>query len=95
LRINGVIDDGPGSYDVQFRGYGTGIMVVSGANTYGGKTEVVVAIVRLDGGDNRLPTGTQLIIGNGSNVESATFDLNGYNQEVALLDDIGTVILVY
>ena len=92
LRMSGVIDDGPNDYNVEFRGSGTGVMVVSGENTYGGKTEIVVATLRIDGGDNRLPTDTELIIGNSSNVESATFDLNGFNQEVALLDDLGTTM---
>jgi len=89
LRINGVIDDGASNYDVEFRGFGTGVMVVSGVNTYGGKTTVVLATLRLDGGNNRLPTGTHLIIGNSADLEYATFDLNGYDQEVALLDDLG------
>ncbi|MDA3924522.1 MAG: autotransporter-associated beta strand repeat-containing protein [Kiritimatiellae bacterium] len=89
LRISGVIDDGPSNHNVEFRGYGTGIMVLSGENTYGGNTYVVLATLRLDGGNNRLPTGTKLFIGNGANLEYATFDLNGYDQEVALLDDVG------
>jgi len=92
LHIGGVIDDGASDYDIEFRGSGTGVTILSGENTYGGKTEVIVATLRLDGGNNRLPVGTQLIIGNGSNVEYATFDLNGYDQEVALLDDLGSTM---
>ena len=62
---------------------GAGIMTLSGAsNTYLGTTTIDVGTLRLASGDNRLPTGTNLIVNSG-----ATFDLNALNQTVAQLND--------
>ncbi len=91
LTLSGVIDDGPNTYTLGIRNAaGGGTTILSGANTYGGNTDVIVGLLRIAGGDNRLPTGTVLRIGNDSNTGTATFDLNGFNQQVAGLTDVGT-----
>lgn len=94
LNINGVIDDGPNSFNLNIRNAdastGNGSTVLRGANTYGGSTGAVVGTLKIDGGDNRLPVGTTLIIGLNNNT-IASFDLNGWNQEVAGLQRSGDV----
>ncbi|MDD2597600.1 MAG: autotransporter-associated beta strand repeat-containing protein [Kiritimatiellae bacterium] len=92
LRIGGVINDGGLNYSAEFRGFGSGVMVVSGENIYGGATKVIVATLQLDGGNNRLPIGTSLFLGNDTNTGYATFDLNGFDQEVAGLVYRGTTM---
>ena len=93
LTVSGVIDDGPSTFALAVRNTSpTGTTVLSGANTYGGSTDVVVGLLKLDGGDNRLPVGTTLNMGNTSNVDSATFDLNGRNQQVGGLVGLGTTM---
>lgn len=93
LTLSGVIDDGVNSFALNVRNAdASGATVVSNVNTYGGATNIVVGPLRLAGGNNRLPTGTVLNIGNGSNVATATFDLNGFNQTVAGLASAGTIM---
>ena len=95
LTVSGVIDDGPSTFTFAVRNAdGGGATVLSGANTYGGNTDVVVGLVKLDGGDDRLPTGSVLRIGNTSNVASAAFDLNGLNQTVSGLVSLGTSMVM-
>ena len=82
LAVSGVIDDGPNSYNLVIRTYwGSGTVILSGANTYGGQTRVYQGTLKLDGGDNRLPVGTTLSMG--ISTLTGKFDLNGCNQEVA------------
>ncbi|MDY0166436.1 MAG: LamG-like jellyroll fold domain-containing protein [Thermoguttaceae bacterium] len=91
LTVSGVIDDGSNNYTLAVRNADTGgTVILSGANTYGGETHVVVGLLQIAGGDNRLPAGTVLRIGNSSNAASATFDMNGQNQQVAGLASDGT-----
>lgn len=59
----------------------SGTVILSGENTYGGATSVQSAL-KLEGGDNRLPVGTQLAL---SNASLAVLDLNGTNQTVRWL----------
>lgn len=93
LTISGVIDDGSNTFTLAVRNAdGGGVTILSGVNTYGGNTDVVVGILRIAGGDNRLPTGSTLRIGNGANVDTATFDLNGFNQQVGGLVSQGTTM---
>jgi fibronectin-binding autotransporter adhesin len=88
LRVSGVIDGGTSNgLGIRSADDSLGKVVLSGANTYSGPTQVVVGTLQLDGGDNRLPTGTVLIVGNSAAVGSSTFDLNGRSQEVAGLTD--------
>ena len=91
LTVSGVIDDGANTYTLAVRNADSGgTTVLSGANTYGGNSDVVVGLLKIDGADNRLPVGSTLRIGNGANIGSATFDLNGRNQQVAGLVSAGT-----
>jgi autotransporter-associated beta strand protein len=92
LVISGAIDDGIETFGLVIRNesFGSGrngagnantIVVLSGASTYGGITQLVHGLTKLDGGDNRLPVGTFLQFGLGTT--NAKFDMNGRNQEVA------------
>jgi autotransporter-associated beta strand protein len=82
LTVTGVIDDGANSFSVGFRNESaTGTVILQGANTYGGNTNLVGGTVRLEVGNDRLPTGTTLNFG--SNNVSGRLDLNGFNQQVA------------
>jgi len=83
LTISGVIDSAGQSTGLIVRSSstGVGVVVLSGANTYLGDTQVVIGTLRLDSGDNRLPIGTRLTLGN--TTSTTQFDLNGRNQEIA------------
>lgn len=62
LTISGVI-----SGDTSLVKLGTGILTLSGANVYTGGTNVSAGTLALAGGDNRLPVGTSVTLGGGSN----------------------------
>ncbi|WP_075090615.1 beta strand repeat-containing protein [Verrucomicrobium spinosum] len=88
LVISGKITDGVNTFNLAIRTadsstFSNIVEVSNAGNDYGGSTDVVVGVLRIAGGNNRLPTGTVLNIGNGSNVDRARFDLNGFNQEIA------------
>jgi autotransporter-associated beta strand protein len=67
------------------------VILTNAANNYA-TTSVIVGTLQIDGGDNRLPTGAVLRMGNTSNVAGAAFDLNGFNQQVAGLNSDGTTM---
>ena len=93
LTITGSISDGGTGRTLAVRGATTASeTILSGASSYGGFTDVVVGVLKLSGGDDRLPVGTILRIGNTANVEGASFDLNGRNQQVAGLLDLGPLM---
>ncbi len=82
LEVSGVIDSGAVNTGLIIRTADlTSSVILSGANTYLGNTEVIVGKLQLGGGNNRLPVGTNVILGAGVNVTE--FDLNGRNQEIA------------
>jgi autotransporter-associated beta strand protein len=85
LRVSGVIDSGGVAHGINVRGgpVDTGAVIFSGENTYLGDTSLLVGKLQLDGGNNRLPVATRLILGAGSNINE--FDLNGRSQEIASL----------
>ncbi len=91
LILSGVISDSDTiARNVSFS-YGgnsdiNGTVTLKGASTYTGDTNVYRGTLKLDAGNNRLPTGTSLIIG-GTSVD-ATVNLNGYNQSVAVLKSL-------
>jgi autotransporter-associated beta strand protein len=96
LIVEGVIDDGPNAYTVEFRSAdNAGVVVLEGANTYGGQSSVIVGGLRIGGAADRLPVGSVLSIGNGNNVGAAWFDLGGYNQTVAGLTHSGGTMPVW
>ncbi len=67
---------------------GSGTVVISSINNNFGSGPVTVneGILRIDGGDNRLPTNSALNVRH-----SGTFDINGFNQSVANLTGEGAV----
>ncbi|MEI8376217.1 MAG: autotransporter-associated beta strand repeat-containing protein [Planctomycetota bacterium] len=84
--FSGVIAGGGTLGAVNLNLKGTGVQVLSGANTYVGSTFISGGTLQL-GAANSLPAGTQLLL---SNSAGAVFDLHGYNQTVALLNGGGT-----
>ena len=60
-------------------------VVLSGANTFTGNFGIFVGQVRLDGGNNRLPATSRLLLGFSGN--APVLDLNGYSQQFAGLYD--------
>ncbi|MBI1369130.1 MAG: hypothetical protein GC162_10810 [Planctomycetes bacterium] len=91
LTVTGVISDGANTVDLNVRN-NTGTTILSGVSTYKGATNIVVGLLKIDVGNDRLPTGTTLHLGNGTNVGTATFDLNARNQTVAGLVNDGTTM---
>lgn len=68
---------------------GQGNLILSGANnTYSGATNVEAGTLILNLGNDRLPTGTSVTLGSGSN--SGILQLNGFSQSIAGLGTSGT-----
>jgi autotransporter-associated beta strand protein len=83
FTISGAIGGGVATNGIMFRP-NTGTLILSGANNYLGDTVIVCSpggMVRLAGGNNRLPVATKLIFG--ASTTSGSLDLNGTDQEVA------------
>lgn len=87
LTYNGVISDLP-STTGNLTKQGSGTLVLGGASTFSGSTNINQGILRLNGGDNRLPTTTILNLGQPSGSNLGTLDLNGFNQFVAGLNSV-------
>ncbi len=81
LTVSGVIS---GSQQIFFSANG-GTVVLAGANTYTGATQIYRGTVKLDGGNDRLPTGTAVTMG--GTADASTFNLNGRNQQLARIID--------
>ena len=62
-EFDGVIEDGSGV--VNLTKTGTGELTLTGANAYSGATAIQNGTLALAGGDNRLPTGTTVTLGDG------------------------------
>ncbi|MFO1490497.1 MAG: autotransporter-associated beta strand repeat-containing protein [Kiritimatiellia bacterium] len=89
LTISGPISSAVANTGLVVRnGFADAVVVLSAANTYSGSTQLIYGTTRLDGGDDRLPVTTSLLLG-GTTV-SGILDLNGRNQEVAGLSVSGT-----
>lgn len=82
----------PYTTSAQIVGQNGGTVVLSGLNTYAGPTTVVAGGLVLTGGDNRLPAGTTLNIGNNTNFFWASADLGGTNQALGGLRSAGTTM---
>lgn len=67
---------------------GSGTLRLDAAATYGGDTSVINGTLRLNGADNRLPTGTVVSLGDGSSANLGTLDLNGRSQQVSGLNSV-------
>jgi len=93
LALSGVISAVNPNYGLTIRSDngGTGVVLINGtANTYS-NTTVLVGTLQI-GANNALPTGGIVTLGNGSSQGFALFDLAGYNQQIAGLQDPGVNI---
>ena len=95
LTLSGVIDSGANNYGLAARDLDTtGTLILSGSNTWKGPSSLVVGNLKLAGGNNRLPIGSSLTLGNAANNGGAVLDLNGQNQQLAGLLYLGTTMPV-
>lgn len=78
LTVSGVIANGAGS-GLFISGLGTTILTA--ANTYTGTTQIYRGTLKLDGGNNRLPTATLITMG--GTTDNSSFNLNGRDQQIA------------
>ncbi len=82
LTYGGVMADKPSSTGILVK-QGGGTLALGGVSTYSGDTSINNGIVQLTTGNNRLPTGTTLNIGQAASTNLGTLDLNGFSQQVA------------
>jgi autotransporter-associated beta strand protein len=90
LTYNGVIADEPGSTGILVK-QGAGLLSLGGVNTYSGDTFINNGMLQSTTGDNRLPTGTAINLGQSASANLGIFDLNGNNQEIAGLNSISGI----
>ena len=82
LTVSGIIDSGAVETGLIVRTQDlTSTVVLSGANTYLGDTNVLIGKLQLDGGDHRLPVTSRLTMGSTTSI--AELDLNGMDQEIS------------
>ena len=62
---------------------GQGTLELGGVSTYSGNTVINNGFLKLTTGNNRLPTGTLVSIGQASSANLGTLNLNGLNQQIA------------
>lgn len=87
LTYNGIIADVP-STTGNLTKQGSGTLVLGGASTYSGSTNIQQSTVRLTGGVDRLPVSTTVNLGQAGAANVGTLDLNGFNQTIAGLNSI-------
>ncbi len=90
LTYNGIIADKPGSTGILVK-QGAGILSLGGVSTYSGNTFINNGTVQLTTGNNRLPPGSVVNIGQSASANLGAFDLNGRNQEIAGLDSVSGI----
>jgi len=72
---------------------GSGTLSLGGVSTYSGDTAINNGILLLTTGNNRLPTGTVVSLGQAAANNLGTLDLNGQNQSIAgLVSTAGTSV---
>lgn len=90
LTYNGVIANKTGETG-SWAKQGAGTLVLGGVSTYTGNTAIEAGLLQLTVGNDRLPTGTVVSLGDTGN-NLGTLDLNGRNQQIAgLVSTAGTV----
>ena len=62
---------------------GSGTLSLGGESTYSGDTAINQGILLLTAGNDRLPTGTVVSLGQAASANVGTFNLNGLNQQIA------------
>ena len=82
---NGVMSDMAGSTGTLVK-QGPGTLQLGGVSTYSGVTAINAGTVQLTAGNDRLPTGTTVFLGQASSNTTGILDLNGFNQTVAGLN---------
>jgi fibronectin-binding autotransporter adhesin len=87
LVYNGVIANKTGETG-SWAKQGQGVLELGGASTYTGSTAINNGTLRLTTGNDRLPTGTVVSLGQASSANLGTLDLNGHNQTIAGLKSI-------
>ena len=84
----GVLADGSCSSSLSLIKKGDHTLTLSGASTYTGSTKIEAGTLALSCGNNRLPTGTTVTLGESST--AGALKLDGHNQEVAGLGTSGS-----
>ena len=87
LTYNGIIADKPSSAGILVK-QGAGTLSLGGVSSFFGNTLINNGTVQLSTGDNRLPSGTVVNIGQSASANLGVFDLNGRNQEIAGLNSV-------
>jgi fibronectin-binding autotransporter adhesin len=82
LVYNGVIANKSGEIG-SWAKQGGGVLELGGVSAYTGSTAINNGILRLTTGNDRLPTGTVVSLGQAASANLGTLDLNGRNQEIA------------
>ncbi|TDU71472.1 putative secreted protein with PEP-CTERM sorting signal [Prosthecobacter fusiformis] len=92
LYISGLLTSNGSDFDIAIRNDNNAnskVVLANAGNSFR-NTNIIVGTLAIAEGDNRLPTGTLLSLGNTSGAEYATFDLNGFNQQVAGIEEVDT-----
>ena len=87
MTYNGVLEDKPGSTGVLVK-QGAGTLALGGVSTFTGSVAINNGTLQLTTGNNRLPTGTMITIGQSASGNVGTLDLNGFNQTLAGLNSV-------
>ena len=66
-------------------------VILTGNNTYNGVTNVASGILRLGAAD-RIPNSSNMILGNNSTTQTATFDTGGFDEQLGTLQVNGATI---
>jgi autotransporter-associated beta strand protein len=88
LAYFGVIADKAGSSGILVK-QGAGVLALGGTNTYSGGTFINNGTLQVTNGDNHLPVGTIVNLGQPApSSNTGIFDLNGNNQQIAGLNSL-------
>lgn len=85
LTYDGVISDKAGATGAWAK-QGSGTVALGGVSTYSGDTAINNGTLQLTTGNDRLPTGTVVSLGQASSANLGTLDLNGRSQQIAGLN---------